>query len=102
MKNRNINLDVIRIVALLFVVSLHFLYKCGFYGEMVQGKEMLLMCIYRAMFIICVPMFITLTGYLKNKETISTGYYKKISKVLIIYLICSVIYAFFTKYYLNQ
>ena len=102
MKNRNINLDVIRVVAFFCVVSLHFLYNCGFYGEIVKGKEMLLICIYRAMFVICVPMFITLTGYLKNKEIISIKYYKKISNVLITYLICSIIYAFFTKYYLNQ
>lgn len=60
---RDIKLDIIRIFSLLCVISVHFLLNSGFYEETVEGKKMLIMCIYRMFFIICVPMFITLTGY---------------------------------------
>lgn len=99
---RDIKLDIIRFFSLLCVISVHFLLNSGFYEETVEGKKMLIMCIYRMFFIICVPMFITLTGYLKNQEQLSTKYFKKVSKVLIIYFICSVIYSVFTKFYLHQ
>ena len=99
---RDARLDIIRIFSLFCVVAVHFLLNCGFYNEIVEGKKMLFMCIYKAFFIICVPMFITLTGYLKNKEKLSKNYFKKIEKILIIYVICSIIYSIFTKYYLKQ
>ncbi len=102
MSKRIVKLDVIRIIALFACIAVHFLLNCGFYNEIVEGKRMLFMCMYRAIFILCVPMFLTLTGYLKNREKISKNYFKKLYKILTIYLICSIIYAIFTKFYLKE
>ena len=63
---------------------------------------MYIMSIIRSFFIICVPMFIMLTGYLVNGKTLSKKYYKGIIKILIIYLICSIIYSLFVKFYLKE
>lgn len=102
MSKRIVQLDVIRIIALFGCIAVHFLLNCGFYSETVEGKRMFLMCMYRIIFILCVPMFLTLTGYLKNREKNSKNYFKKLYKILIIYLICSIIYAIFTKFYLKR
>ena len=90
MKERNINLDVIRCVAILFVISVHFFLNNGFYDEIMVGKKMYVATVMRQCFIICVPLFIMLTGYLMNRKELSVRYFKGISKVGIIYMLCTV------------
>lgn len=101
-RKRNYTLDIIRIFSFLCVVSIHFFLNSGFYKLKVEGKSMAIMCMFRSFFIIAVPMFITLTGYLMNKKEISSKYYKGIVKTLIIYFLCAIIFWSFSKYYLNQ
>ena len=101
-KLRDAKLDIIRIFSLFCVIGVHFFLNSGFYDEMVDGKKMYLMSLIRAFFIICVPMFIMLTGYLVNRKEISKKYYKGIIKTLIIYIICSIIYTIFMKNYTND
>lgn len=99
---RDSRLDLIRIFSLFCVIGVHFFLNSGFYTQIVSGKKMFIMCIFRSFFSICVPMFITLTGYLMNKKTFSKKYYKGLFKTLTIYLICSVIYFIFSKLYLHE
>ena len=101
-KARDVKLDIIRIFSLFCVIAVHFFLNSGFYNEIVIGKKMYIMSMFRSFFIICVPMFIILTGYLVNGKKLSKKYYKGIIKVLIIYLICSMIYSLFIKYYLKE
>lgn len=100
-KKRDVRLDIVRIFSLFSVIAVHFFLNSGFYEKDVIGKSMLISSIIRSFFIICVPMFITLTGYLMNRKEISKKYYKGIVKTLVIYLFCSVLYSFFIKYYLK-
>lgn len=69
MKERNLNADLIRCVAVFSVVSVHFLKNNGFYSTPVIGGDMLLMCIYRSLFMACVPLFLMLTGFLSGKSS---------------------------------
>ena len=101
-KKREERLDIIRIFSLICVVCVHFFLNSEFYEEIVYGNKMLIMCILRSFFIICVPMFITLTGYLMCKKELNSKYYKGIIKSLAIYIICSTIYFLFEKFYLNK
>lgn len=87
MKERNINLDLIRCVAVIFVISVHFCLNSGFYQISCTGKRMLVICILRTAFITCVPLFLMLTGYLMNKKELKLSYYKGIRKTYIIYVI---------------
>lgn len=57
-------LDIIRICAFLFVVSVHFFLKCGYYDVCVSGRAMYLATFLRQFLMICVPLFMMLTGYL--------------------------------------
>lgn len=101
-KKRNYTLDLIRIIALLFIICVHSLGRMGFYNEVVLGKKMFVMCVLRSLFITCVPLFLMLTGYLMNQKTLSKKYYKGIIKTVTIYIFCSVVYLLFQKIYLHQ
>lgn len=90
-KSRDINLDVLRCIAALGVVSVHFFLNAGFYQEIISGRRMVIMTGMRTLFMYCVPVFILLTGYLMNKKTFSRKYYKGILHTLGIYVIVSLI-----------
>lgn len=86
---RNPTLDVIRIIALFCVVSVHFFKQNGFYDEIVMGKRMYVMSVMRNFFMICVPMFLILTGYLMNQKKVCKRYYLGVIKTIRIYLFAS-------------
>lgn len=68
LKERDSSLDILRIVAFLSVISVHFFLNNGFYDQLVVGKRMYVMTILRSFFMDCVPLFLTLTGFLMNKK----------------------------------
>lgn len=96
--NRNINLDIIRCVAIFSVISVHFFLNSEFYTIPIEGKKLYLGTTMRTAFMICVPLFLILTGYLMNQKQLSKNYYRGIKKTIIIYLlttICILIYITF-------
>lgn len=94
---RNPALDLVRIVATLCVISVHFFINSGFYDTDMIGTRMYLMGILRNFFMICVPLFMVLTGYLMNKKILSRRYYFGIIKTLAIYTIASLACYLFTN-----
>lgn len=94
--------DLIRILAFFFVVSVHFFLKNGFYSQTVAGKRMFIMVLMRSFFIICVPLFITLSGYLLRKKTLEKGYYKRISKIIITYILASLLCVVYSVVFLEK
>lgn len=88
-EKRDTAADIIRIVAVFTVISVHFFLNNGFYSEIVSGNRMFIMCTMRALFGVCVPLFIILTGYLMSQKTLSLKYYSGITKTLVIYLLAS-------------
>lgn len=102
MKKRMINIDIIRVIAVLFVVYIHFLLNIGFYDELIISPEMIIMNSIRIILITCVPLFLLITGYLMHEKVISKDYYKGIWKVIGLYLIISLESFIFSKYYLGQ
>lgn len=95
MQKRNINLDVIRSVAVFTVVGVHFFLNAGYNSTPLINGTMYLSTLIRTAFMVCVPLFLLLSGYLMNKKTPSVPYYKGISKVLIVYFLASIpIYLF--------
>lgn len=101
-KDRNPAMDVIRCFACFFVVSVHFFLHNGFYDTTVLGPRMYVMTLMRSFFMICVPLFMMLTGYLSCKKTISKGYYGKILYILSIYILASLCCIFYKVYFLKQ
>ncbi|MCI8388187.1 MAG: GNAT family N-acetyltransferase [Clostridiales bacterium] len=87
---RNSALDITRICALFCVISVHFFLNNGFYNEPMFGKRMYVMTVMRTAFMICVPLFIMLTGYLMCNKKLSAKYYLGIIKTLSIYVLASI------------
>lgn len=87
---RNTALDITRIVAFFSVICVHFFLNTDFYNTAMISKRMLMMTVMRTGFMICVPLFIILTGYLMNKKTLSVKYYKGIVKILGIYVLATI------------
>lgn len=86
---RDSALDITRLAALFSVISVHFFLNNGFYQQPMLGGRMCVMTIMRTGFMVCVPLFLMLTGYLMNRKTLSKKYYKGIVKTLGIYLLAS-------------
>lgn len=87
---RNPSMDVIRCVALLCVISVHFFFNSGFYEQPVTGAAMYLMTIVRSILLICVPLFLLLSGYLMGKKRPEAAYFRKIFRTLGIYLLACI------------
>lgn len=112
LERRNSSMDLIRIVAVFSVLSVHFFLHNGFYSEKVEGLGpieglvqffttqdasalhgpiMFVMVTMRTLFSVCVPLFLILTGYLMSHKKLGNGYYKGIRKTLIIFVIASIL-----------
>lgn len=95
MKERNLNLDLIRVVAILSVVCVHFIRNIGFYDVKIDNIPLIIALFLRTFLMICVPLFILLTGYLMNKKTLSKDYYKGIIRVLFVFIFYKIIFFIF-------
>ncbi len=90
LENRNSVLDIIRIVAVFTVISVHFFLYNGFYSYPVEGIEMYVTVVFRSFLSVCVPLFIILTGYLMSNKTLSKKYYSGIVKTVLVFVISTV------------
>ena len=90
-QRRDISADIIRCLAFFFVVSVHFFLNNGFYGQPVVGTRMYIMTLMRSFFIICVPLFLMLSGYLLRKKQLEKRYYKRIGKIVVTYILASLL-----------
>lgn len=85
MRNRNINIDLIKCIAVFSVISVHFFANTGFYDKTISGNDMYIAVFFRTLFMICVPLFIITTGYLMKNKILSKKYYLGAVRVIIIY-----------------
>ena len=101
LSKRNTGLDIIRCVALLCVISAHFFLYTDFYQETVSGPLMLIMVIMRNSFMICVPLFMMLSGYLIHTKEISLRYYSKLTRIIFVYVAASIFCGLYSRYFLH-
>lgn len=101
-RTRDPALDIIRSIALLCVICVHFFWNTEFYETTVTGRAMLIMSVMRSCFIICVPLFMMLTGYLIKSKEINKGYYLKIVRILYTYVMASLVCGLFSKNVLHD
>ena len=99
---RVFGLDLIRVVAIFFVLSVHFFLNNGFYNYNIRGKGMFVSIFIRWIFYLGVPLFLLLTGYLKRKKTLTKKYYKSIVPILVSYLFISILCGMFRMFYLKE
>ncbi len=96
-------LDLIRVVAIFFVIAGHFfVVHTPFMGLPFNGISMFVQCTMLYIFYVSVPLFMMLTGYLNSNKTPTKQYYIGMVRVLVAYLVFSIITILFRKYYLAE
>ncbi|MFC7365590.1 MULTISPECIES: acyltransferase [Bhargavaea] len=83
--------DLIKVIAILSVVSVHFLLNTDFYNSPIIGTSLTLQVFWRQLFIVCVPLFLIATGFLQWKKEWNKKYFKSVLNVIYIYLVLSVV-----------
>ena len=78
-------MDVIRCTALACVAGVHFFSRIGYYYVPLTGPRMYLMTLLRTAFMVCVPLFLLLSGYLCRKHRPCAAYYAKLGRILGVY-----------------
>lgn len=101
-QSRDISLDVIRGFALFCVISVHFFLNSKYYNNLFIGQKMYIATIVRSFFMICVPLFLLLSGYLLSKRELSMNYYKKILSTIGTYILASLACGIFARFYLSE
>lgn len=89
-KERNLNLDLIRCVALLMVPIMHALDHTGLYDQQLYGAANQFMIAVKTLFTTCIPLYVMLSGYLCNRKALSARYYLGLIRILGIYLLCGI------------
>ena len=89
-KKRLSGLDLIRCICALFVVMEHFFLNTGYYDEPLVGGTMFAETIFRWTFLVCIPMFMMMTGYFKLNKGIEKSHYMSLIPVIIAYVVISV------------
>ncbi|MBO5557046.1 MAG: acyltransferase family protein [Oscillospiraceae bacterium] len=84
---RDENLDLIRSVAILLLVGLHFIAGTGWYMLPNLGPADLAVQGYRVLVNDCVPLFLLLTGYLCCRKELSASHYLGLVHIYVIYLL---------------
>ena len=98
-KPRFVGIDIVKILACFLVVCVHFFLYSGFYNEPITQEFGQVAIYVRWIAYCCVPLFMITTGYLMKNKTLSKKYYLGILRVLILYLIISVVCYFFDQHH---
>lgn len=93
-------IDIIKILAVFMVVCIHTYLYDGMYGEPITDPKFILPIACRWISYTCVPLFMLSTGYLMKNKKFSGKYYLGLIKIIVIYIIVSIICMKFnhTKY----
>ncbi len=96
-------LDLIRVCAIFFVIAGHFFsINTSFKNVPFTGISMFIQGLMHSVFMVGVPLFIMLTGYLNINKTPTKKYYKGMVRVLVAYLFFSIATILFRIYYLGH
>lgn len=88
---REASLDLLRSIAVFFVISIHFLSYIGMYELKTQGIGMFAAAFLRVLFRACIPLFLMLSGYFQYNKRPTKQYYIKISRIAVSYVICGIL-----------
>lgn len=102
MNKRDVSADIIRIFAFFLVVSMHFLGNIRFYDEIILGGEDVCNAANEShIYDMCATLFM-LSGYLMSKIKLDNNYYVKRIRVIIIYVLASIVCEIFRIVFLQE
>lgn len=87
---RHIGIDIVKTIAILSVVGVHFFLNTRFYRVDLDNFNLFIQTLIQQIFLICIPLFVMSTGYLNNNTDISKKYFKKILPIIYLYLLYSI------------
>lgn len=87
---RNINIDLVKSLAVCSVVSVHFFLNSGFYDASLHGLWGGAATFLRTLFMVCVPLFLITTGFLMKNKILERKYYVGVTRTILIYLLASI------------
>ena len=102
MKERKLNIDLLKCIAIVFVVCVHFFLHTNYYGQSFTFKSIFLSSFIWMILMTCVPLFIMTTGYLMKDKTYSEDYFIKLLPVIGIYALTAAVYTFFDMRVVNE
>ncbi|MBZ2154753.1 acyltransferase family protein [Streptococcus australis] len=102
MKERKLNIDLLKCIAIVFVVGVHFFLHTNYYGQSFTFKSIFLSSFIWMILMTCVPLFIMTTGYLMKDKTYSEDYFIKLLPVIGIYALTAAVYTFFDMRVVNE
>lgn len=91
MRKREPGLDLLRCLALLFVVTFHSFLNNGYYTQPQRGAAMWLAGSFRWLCVSCIGLFLMLTGYLKSGRTDFRSCWRGLAPVLLGYLLAAAV-----------
>lgn len=101
---RNYSLDVLRVLAIYMVVQIHTgeFYYIAKDGTVLPGTDAYWVGWYNSLFRSCVPLFVMISGFfLFPVKDVNTFYRKRLSRVVIPFVIWCILYAFY-QFFLGQ
>lgn len=98
--NRERGMDIVKSLAIVFVVVVHGLNSSGILNNSISSKETIIALIVRIFAMSNIPLFFISMGYLNGKYSFSENYIKRLKPVLISYLL-AVGVTIVTEYYFN-
>ena len=98
---RNINIDLIKSIAVYLVISVHFFAHIKLY-QIIIGWDNYIAIYFRTLFMVCVPLFIITTGYLMKNKELSKKYYFGILRVIIIYALDGILFNIYRHIYYGE
>ncbi len=99
---RQPGLDLIRVFASLGVVAVHFYLNCNYYQTPLIGGKMFIMTMGRWFFMVCVPLFMMLTGYLKCNKTFGGAHFKSLIPIGFSYVLIAIIKVIISNLYYGK
>ncbi len=98
---RNFGMDVVRSIAVILVLSIHFFLYNGYYALPQIGIKVWLVDWARSFFFVGVPLFLMITGFLRGTKKPTLSYYLGIIPILLTWAIVTAICILFKIYYLD-
>lgn len=95
-------IDIIKILAVILVVCIHFFLYNGFYAYPLTNSSAIGPIAFRWVSYTCVPLFMISTGYLMKNKTFSAKFYTGLIKVIFIYIIISIICIKFKEHHFHD
>lgn len=91
-KNRNYGIDILRIIAVILVLIVHFFYNTYYYQSSdLNNLNIKIQRLIRDFAMICVPLFIMITGFLNKKAKYDKSFFKGLFNIIIVWFFYSLI-----------